>query len=592
MTTMTNNDDTLQLPNTIIATASLAKTSTKKKTEEKNNCVLTISSDRPPTTKPAETETEIVTTQQNTKTIEEEWNTALTEFNRAIRDVTSDFNQWHWMQKLFKTGMQYVLYKITTRIGVSPKLIKKKMGHLLHMIPCFSICLICFVSLCYFTTLHDSVIVKRWCHCFSENNNNGIEPQPQQYCQKQNETYCWWSTIHATIAIYLTIMILCNYSLTVFTSPGVALPPPFRDTTDNNQEEEQKESNNIVDSLINNTATCSKTSINRRPTNDIYEQSLLWKSYYKSRGGCCYVHSNLNAKKEHDRVLSFYKYNNSNAKEEDWSCTENIVYLPSPNKSYCKRCFMHRPARCHHCSWCNRCVLQMDHHCLWMNNCIGYNNYRYFLLSLFYLIIGCCYGLLLFIVPYYEIMKEQILLKKHGTDWRFSFSALQYLNLDLFKDALSAILSILQMFLRNILRLVTTSSPIISEEEQNEVTIGIIKMIVPLFLFVSIALSILFQSHLKFFFGKGFTTLEYSAFLQIEVSDAFQDLQDKLKTSKTKKKEVRILNPFHQGVVMNFQQIFGVRKGGGIGWSILSVFLPICVSPPIPYIPTFQNAQI
>ncbi|XP_006527468.1 palmitoyltransferase ZDHHC16 isoform X3 [Mus musculus] len=32
--------------------------------------------------------------------------------------------------------------------------------------------------------------------------------------------------------------------------------------------------------------------------------------------------------------------------------------------SICKKCIYPKPARTHHCSICNRCVLKMDHHCL------------------------------------------------------------------------------------------------------------------------------------------------------------------------------------------------------------------------------------
>jgi palmitoyltransferase len=35
--------------------------------------------------------------------------------------------------------------------------------------------------------------------------------------------------------------------------------------------------------------------------------------------------------------------------------------------------------------------MYMDHYCPWMNNAVGYNNYRYFVMFLFYMVVGSVY---------------------------------------------------------------------------------------------------------------------------------------------------------------------------------------------------------
>ncbi|CAI5502259.1 unnamed protein product [Closterium sp. Naga37s-1] len=64
---------------------------------------------------------------------------------------------------------------------------------------------------------------------------------------------------------------------------------------------------------------------------------------------------------------------------------------------YCQKCGAYKPARCHHCRICKRCVLRMDHHCVWINNCVGHANYKAFFLFVLYDVIALTHTVALLI---------------------------------------------------------------------------------------------------------------------------------------------------------------------------------------------------
>ena len=64
------------------------------------------------------------------------------------------------------------------------------------------------------------------------------------------------------------------------------------------------------------------------------------------------------------------------------------VVSTDPNPKFCDSCKFDKPLRCHHCSICEKCILDMDHHCPWINNCVGKNNKKYFYRFIIFCILG------------------------------------------------------------------------------------------------------------------------------------------------------------------------------------------------------------
>ena len=72
---------------------------------------------------------------------------------------------------------------------------------------------------------------------------------------------------------------------------------------------------------------------------------------------------------------------NSEGGEEEGKLAERSRKGLARSCNHCKR---KKPDRTHHCRQCNRCNLKMDHHCNWIANCVGYYNYKFFFLIVFY----------------------------------------------------------------------------------------------------------------------------------------------------------------------------------------------------------------
>lgn len=132
-------------------------------------------------------------------------------------------------------------------------------------------------------------------------------------------------------------------------------------------------------------------------------------------------------------------------------------------KRYCLLCHVFKPDRCHHCSICNRCVLNMDHHCrnsysAWINNCIGFYNRKLFMLMLFYSLLTGYFVLFSFLPESFAIFMNMMNLRN------FTFADIKFLVISLLVLLFCIILSKFSAFH---VRLIMKNSTTIESLENN-----------------------------------------------------------------------------------------------------------------------------
>lgn len=68
------------------------------------------------------------------------------------------------------------------------------------------------------------------------------------------------------------------------------------------------------------------------------------------------------------------------------------------SRGICYRCNLNKAPRTHHCTICDKCIINKDFHCFWIKNCVGFNNQKHFILFNFYTIILCAWFIVINIV--------------------------------------------------------------------------------------------------------------------------------------------------------------------------------------------------
>ena len=421
------------------------------------------------------------------------------QFNRALRDPRQDFNPFVWIGKLFQALMVHV-YICSGCYDCVVYLHLDKAWR--PLVPYGGLGLVLFVLLAYYNSIRE-VIQQRWCCSANVDDNNNDDVNK---CGP-----CGWIHMHDVLVTYFGFMIIFHYVCTVFRSPGIAFVDPSR----------------------------------RR-----------WNAM-ESQGGMWGIDPICRADQERARVNSYYALATTSStnddkvpKKEKALSTETpstVTHFPSTKPSFCNKCQIVRPPRCHHCSTCNRCILQFDHHCVWVNQCIGYNNYRHFVLMLLFFMLGCWYGVALLFQVFYEPFRQQIW--ENGWKWLYSNGT-----------------GLLDLPMPHVLvmHIVRRDMP----------TKMVIDMVYPLLLGIGAILSGFLGFHVKYILLAR-TTLEHSIFLEEEIHFLRQNANSNGKPSLT--------NPFDQGYLGNLKQVLGP--------SIMALFFPITVEPLPPYLPQHDKSK-
>jgi len=240
------------------------------------------------------------------------------DFNAALRS-TDDFHAFEWTWKLLKISVpffyfQFGVYKLKLHI------------YWRSVVPALAIVLIVAVVISYFGSLR-KIIELRWC------STTMAEVTDKSITRLGESDQCRWLFFHDTFVIYVSTMIIFNFLSACFRSPGVVLTS------------RQQAKNNKGSDLVDTNNSMLK----------------VWKDWSStdSIGGFCGISLPFDVAREALLVKSYYNIADSRNSSTKHNTTRNIMkrkneVFPSTQETFCNKCMIKRPPRCHHCSICDR----------------------------------------------------------------------------------------------------------------------------------------------------------------------------------------------------------------------------------------------
>ena len=426
-------------------------------------------------------------------------------------------------------------------------------------VPLGGIGIVIFCATAYFFSLRDDVLTPRWC---PTSGTSGITTTAETTTKSRT---CRWMWMHDGMAVYLSSMVLYHLVVASFSSPGVALPTTASDDplARNKKMDLEKTPKTITKwSCWKGQGGFLGWSVRCDPAVERKRVGLFYNKQYSSDDS--WTPSETQLYDNNKRIHNSNNNNNNNNSGKDVilqnaiqqaeaSSAPTIHYSPSPQPSFCHQCQMVRPPRCHHSHVFGHCILQYDHYCIWVNNAIGYNNYRSFVLMVFFVMLMCWYGTLMVAIPFWY--------PKYKTIQQLGVWAFVTTHFGRFLD-----LPMPHIFMQMMVRGEKVSSQVVLE------------VLFPLGLSLAIVFTLFFRTHWGLMI-QARTTLEGSKLRQHLFNEKITQ-QENQRDGKSNHffKPVQVVNLFVQpSVLTNIKQVLGPN----LWWCLL----PVQIHPPVPVMP-------